>query len=333
MIQLFRKLKISKEREIILLNKIPLLQYTKSSKGKSFSRVKIFPRSHMCQIYDELLELTHKKHDLIIIIRAGLGEAYLLNYFLDSLINKYKSTSPCLVGYSSFLGDMFKMYHPDIPYYVHKINRTILSESIFQRVRKYRGTFFCVNPSTLSELQQLLSSYETGKGIKHYAVAIKDFNGVNSFAPQKALIESKLIKNVFVKTHGLPDRKFVFLNKEAHFVYPISSEFWDKLIALLRTKNYEIYENTNSLSIPEAVFLASKSRGIISIRGGFSEVLSTLSVPKYVLYTQCRFHNFKNIKDIFTLTKYPFVDQSSIFEYELSSNNSEEIISKILERF
>jgi len=95
----------------------------------------------------------------------------------------------------------------------------------------------------------------------------------------------------------------------------------------LNSKNYPL------LSYAAAIYLASKAKAIITLRSGFSELLSTLNVPQFILYTKHRFSNISVEKtcEVHSLQKYPFVNQSLINEFCINGDLDESYVA--IERF
>ena len=94
------------------------------------------------------------------------------------------------------------------------------------------------------------------------------------------------------------------------------------------------YGKSAAITISQAMYLASKSKAIISTRCGLLELLSTLNVPKFVFYTA---HNFQPIsaKDMMkssSLYDYPMVFPDTVFEYDNELQDEEEILNDIREK-
>jgi hypothetical protein len=224
---------------------------------------------------------------------------------------------------------MFNLYHPQIPFYHIDIEPYKLSQSLINRTVKYKGHFFHVNPSTLQEIQILLNDYEKGVEERHYCEVIKNFNNVSGFSFKSPVFSNDIEESVNKKTRNLNKESFVFIVSEANFVFGLSDNFWRNLVGKFKEKGYDVFINNSELNIAEALYLAQKAKGCVGLRCGFTELLSTLDIPKHIIYTPCKYHSIPQIRKILSLKKYPFVNPDTIFEYDAS----DEIINEILRRF
>lgn len=332
--KLFEKVKIdyknNHEREIRFLN-FPIIQYGKIEENGSVEKyLDIFPKSFEHKELDKILNLLPEEYDYIFLIRAGLGEAYLLNFMLDTIIKKYNLKKPCLICKSKTYVDLFNLFNPNIDSYYNIIDFTRLSHVLQKRCIKYKNITFNINPSTFNEIKQLCANYETNVENRHYTDIIKTFNNIDNFTYKNPIFNSNIEKYIYEKINYLNKDNFIFIINKANFIHNLSYSFWEKLITTLKKYGYDVLTNSPSLSIPEAMYLAAQSKAVIGMRCGFSEILSTLSIPKHIIYTNCKFHDLPNFKDNFSLKKYPFVDKNTIFEYQLFNQNEEELLKKII---
>jgi hypothetical protein len=327
---MFKKIKIANEREIDFCN-IPILSYgTKEEPEYTQKYLKVFPKSFEKQTFSRILKMIAKEHDLIILLRAEMGEAYLLNFMLDEIVKKTHAKHPCIVSprkeYRSVLG----LYWPDIPFYVLNFDIKKYYSILTHRTIQYKQRMFNINPSTLAELRTLLQDYEDQKTHIHYTEAIKRFNGVKDFTPKVAQVSKSIEDLVAVKTKNINKDKFIYIINDANFVEKLPPEFWSDFIEKLKQKGYDIFVNDKSLSVAESYCLANQAKAVISLRCGFLEVLSTVKPHKYVIYTPCRWHKIDNMQEIFTLKKYPQVNKKTITEYDSLKISADAIKAKIL---
>lgn len=331
--KLIEKQKINKEKEIRILNKALVRYGIFESSGKQEKYIEIFPKSFEHKMLDEILLITGKKHDCIFLIRAGMGEAYLLNFILKELLLKFNAKNPCFVCHRKQYKELFELYHPNIPFYHINIDINKLFPALINRIVKYRGHFFNINPSTLAQVQDLFNRYENKLEKRHYTEVIKNFNNVSVFNFVTPVFSEKIKNSTDLKTKKLNKDNFIFIVNDANFIQKIPHEFWSDLITDLKKKNYDIFINNPDFSISEAFYLASKSKGIISLRCGFSELLSTLNVDKHIIYTPCKHNYLPQLLEIMTLKKYPFVDPTTIFEYDAQINDVMSIKNIIMGAF
>lgn len=329
--KIFKKITINKEREIQFFN-IPILSYgTKYYKdSKKNVYFNLFPKSFKYQVYDELLKITENKHDFIIIVRAGLGEAYLLNFMLDEILHRYNAKKPCFVGHRDFYKELFSLYYPNIPFYTHNINTNFMFNVLDKKYDKYKNCLFNVNPSPLKNLQNLLAQYEKGVVKDNYSYIIKNFNNTKNYKNKQIKYKNNIENIVELKFPNIKNEQFIFVVKDANFVKPLPANFWETLISQLENLGYKIVYNSKDISIQEARYIASYAKALIAIRGGFCEILSTLNVPKHIIYTPCKHNDLKNIVDLFSLKKYPFVNPQTIFEYDTINTKIETIYENII---
>lgn len=180
---------------------------------------------------------------------------------------------------------------------------------------------------------------------------------LNSVNLKKDELEKKDIvltdsdKNSFktkLKNMNLDLNNFVIIAPEADSYKLCNNEFWQSLCKGLKTKGYDIFLNSMKESplteIYEHTFLTHKeimqltplSKGVISLRSGFSELLSYFDLPMHIIY------NFENgfsqdeiNSKIFydSLYNYPFINKEMINEYNYLDEPYENLVKKILEKF
>lgn len=329
--KIVNKQKINDEYEISIFNK-PILQYGKiEQKEYKENYIEIFPKSFEFKVLDKILKSTGTQHDYIFFIRAGLGEAYLLNFMIDEIIKKENIKNPCFVCHRKQYEDLFKLYHPEIPFYHINIDTKSIFPVLKNRKVKYKKHTFNINPSTLKEIQTILRNYEKGIETRSYVDVIKSFNNIEKFNYIKPVFGNEIKNSVEKKIKPLNMNNFIFIINEANFINPIKQEFWEDIISKLKAKGYDIFINNPAFSLDEVFYLATYAKAIIGLRCGFSELLSTIDIPKYIICTDCKYHDIKNLHVILSLKTYPFVNSKSIFEYSTLKQPIESIKTEILE--
>ncbi len=344
--KLLEKIKYFEEKEVRLFD-IPLIHHgTKNIQNGTERYLSIFPESFEQIFLYKLLEPIYKKHDYMFIVRTkGLGEAYLLNFMIDELIQKHKIKSPCIITHRNVYKDMFRLFNNDnIPCYITE-NLTIehYNQSLRKRVYKYKGTSVQVIHSTIQESAALFKKYEIGD-IEPYPNVIKKFAGVKNFQNKTPVYNDK-DKDILQFVKNLNIDNFIFVIPEAQGVKALPKNFWKNIIAKLKEKGYDIFVNTQNgfselgFSVPatitQAMYLASLSKGIISIRCGLLELFSSINIPKHILYTWHKFHKVspENMIKSSSLNHYPMVDSKTVFEYNTDELSEDEIIEKIKKGF
>ena len=204
--------------------------------------------------------------------------------------------------------------------------------ALIHRTKTIHNVFININPSPLWQLQDLLKDYEKNKCQKHYAEAVLSFNKMKQFVPVKPVITKEIKASALAKIKRLKIKKFIFMVPSANFVLKLEDSFWNGLSEKLRMNGYDIFINSPDLTIAEAFYIASLSKGIIGLRCGFTEVLSILPIPKYIIYTPCKHFDWVDIEEKLTLKKYPCVNVKTIFEYNSLKTDLSEIEYDILGR-
>lgn len=314
------------------LRSISILKYNLTIAGRN-GPINHFPTSREKRILQSVMDEIKNDFDYGFIVRAGMGEAYLLNYTIDELTLRFKSRKPCIICPRASYREMFEMFHPNIPFYVTNVDRIEMSSSLEHNNIWYKGILFNINPFPLCKLKNLLNQYETGTEKRHYSEIIRMCSGVADFRYVQPLVSQITIQNALEKTSCLNKEKFVFLIPDANFVEKLPPDFWELLMKEIKKKGYDVLVNSPTLTLAESFFLASLSKGIISLRCGFSELLSILNVPKHIIYTRCKHVNIKDMVGIFSEKKYPHVNANCIHEYDAMKLNLNEILNNIVNNF
>ena len=325
MLNFYRKIKVKDRREIQIFN-ITVLQYNTKNLIKT---MKFFSKSIQDYELDRIIEQIPNLHDGIFWFNAGLGETNLFVYICEQMIKKYKIKNPCFISHRKVFKDLLYLYFPNIPFY--QITRTEDFLALKKTNFKYKKRFFHINPCTPFEMMSLWEKYRKQKEEKKYVKKMLEFSGINDFRRKTISLENVKIESINKKTYGILQEKFFFIINEANFFSQLSREFWSELEKSLNDIGYKVIFNSSDFNISEAYYIASRSQGIISLRCGFLEILSTLQIPKFVLYTQCK-RNLDNILDIFTLTNYPYINKENIYEYNTKYNDIDKIKTDIINK-
>ena len=165
-----------------------------------------------------------------------------------------------------------------------------------------------------------------------YPTYLKQLWNVENYIHKTPILNNSIIN----KYNEYKNKNFIFLSPEAKSVLPINENFWKKLKAQINKKGYEIIQNEKNLTFEEAYYIASLSKGIITLRSGISELLSMLPIQQHIIYTKHKFSKISvnKTKEVHSIVNYPFVDCKLIYEYEYENNekNNNEIIRQIIER-
>lgn len=331
--KIFNIKKIGHEKEICFFG-VPLLrisQFVNADYTKK--RINLFPQSFEKESLNEIARQIPQKHDGVFLLRAGMGESYLFCYAYEQLVRRFKFKNPCVVCHRAQYRDLVELFNNNICFYPIKIDPVKMFQSITNKSIKHRNFHFIIIPSCLWELQKLLTSYEEEKEKNHYANIIKNFMSIQEFEFKSPIIHKSIKEKAFSKVRDLNKENFIFFIPDANFIKTLPDDFWKILEYKLMQKGYDIYYNSQFLTIQESFYIASRSKGIIGLRCGFSEVLSILPIQKHIIYTPCKHNNLSNMINIFSLKKYPFVQVDTINEYDTMYESKEIIYNHIMRSF
>lgn len=343
--QFLKEYRFGKLKEIRCFN-YPIVQINhKISKEKEEKIISVFPKSFEKKVLDKIIKTISKKHDLVWIIRtAGLGEAYLLNFMMEELNNKYNAKNPCIVSINGYYRELFSMYS-NIPFYKLDISREENHIAFLNRCYKYKGRIFRVHHCTHYESMNLFNNkFSKGLG-KPYPVEIMNMAGAEKYTYVKPNYNHKLITEVNSITGDLDINNFIYIIPEANSVYPLSDNFWNNICQNLRKKGYDIFINTKNgvsnfgrtakLNIAQASYLASLSKGIVAVRCGFLEIVSAHNIPQYVVYTPHRVNpvSASGMLKSSSLKHYPFVNIDNLLEFNIDEMDEDEILKQITKGF
>ena len=353
--KLFEKVKIdyknNHEREIRFLN-FPIIQYGKIEENdiqETYLEILPFLNSSkkLEQFWQSILNQINHKHDQIFIMRVpALGEAYLFNFLIDELINKYKAKNPCIVFYSKKQSDVFKLFS-QIPFYQINIDIDILKFYVRDLHYKYNHHTFHIFQCSHYIATRIMKKICKNNYVNNYPAIIKNLWQVSKYSEKKYVFpeDVKNSLNEKIKSFNLNINKFIFIIPQANGILPYNEIFWQELVSSFFKKGYDCFVNTENglcsygkslqLSISEAVLLASKAKGIVALRCGLLELLSNLNIPKHILYTNEKHFNISPSRmiDIYSLKNYPMVNSNTVAEYDTSVISHQNIIDKIVEEF
>jgi hypothetical protein len=277
--------------------------------------------SEQTEVLDKILRQIPEGHDAVFLLRAGMGEAYFLSLVVKALISRHELKNPCIVCVRDQYKDLFQAT-PEIPFYLIKLKLPNDYIALTERYFSYNGVFVNINPSSLAELQLLMSNYEQGYD-KTYLEQLKEFNNLE-FIPREVshFISKSFEQKVLDRIKRDTDiSNYAFIVNSANFTKNLADEQWNEIFNVLASSGIDTFINSAEFSLPEAYVIAKHAKLIIGLRCGFTEYLSTLNTPKHILYTDCRHFAIAHMKEIFTLEGYPGVKSGSLFEYDLQNKN------------
>ena len=308
---------------------IPIARYGREEVGGITEEYfKIFPKSFEHAFLDKVIQKIARKHDFVLLLRAnGNGDTYLACLLWKELVRKNKAKSPCIVFHRRIFEDVIRVFDEKTPLYFtedltyHDYNRSLIHDHI-----TYRGIKFVVWPQTLHDSQKMSELYSRGGGAP-YPEYIKNKHSLKNWGgifPHFSEKDQALARPV----NDLELSKFVFIIAEANAVKPLPDEFWRRLHDCLKQKGIDVFVNTKtgiskygksaSISIKQAMYLASKSKAIISIRCGLAELISSFPIQKHIIYTSFMWEPIpaKRMMNVYSLFSYPMIDSQTLHEYE-----------------
>ncbi|MBR4592426.1 MAG: hypothetical protein IKO35_04375 [Elusimicrobiaceae bacterium] len=333
------------ESEIVLFGLSVCRYGTRTGAGGNEKYISLFPQQIIARPFlDSVLKTAGEGYDYYFLVRtAGIGEAYLLNFMYKRLQEKLGFKNACIVTHRRAYQDMYRQFLPQVPCYVTEGGIRPYNDYLNARFLQYKHKVFQVIHCTLPESDRLFKNYVKGYDVP-YPEVIKKWAGVDRFIENRPQFSAE-DKAVVEKVAGLNLDKFILLIPEANNVKPRSNKFWPSLAAKLKEKGYDIYVNTKDgicsygmsadIPISQVAYLASLAKGIVSIRAGLLEYVSTFDNPKHVIYGEHVWHPLKagELMKTSSLCYYPMVDKKLVFEYNPDEMSEEKIIEQIAERF
>lgn len=279
------------------------------------------------------IEESVKDYDIIILFDTHLGETH---FFLANLfIPFYKKNSDkklLLVYTKDNIKDLIDSFG---------VECDILKQDKF-----FQAKVFCFDHLFLNKNFYFTSSFKEHKKLSHATDSLYKYFEINKseIKYQKLDITEDLKESAISKAKKakLNLENFIFIAPEASFFKPIPKSFWKKLIKRLKQKGFDIFMNSKKfegkkakLSLQEAISLANLSKGIITLRCGFSEVLTQTDPPLFSIEKYCnplfsKEEDNCEWNDYFNLLKYPNVDKSKTFNFDLRKFEEDFVIDKII---
>lgn len=306
--------------------------------------IPIFIQNTRHKLYNSILDKIDENYTDIYINFNCSGETYLFLSYLNP-------SSKCLfIATKKYHIDLVHMMHPEIEcVYIPDILPLRGIDNIYKE--KYKGrTFYNILP--FKHFIKLENDLRRGINL-HYCEEICKTMGVNySKKAGMPFISEAVKRSAIKKAHiiGLNLSKFIFICPESHSNKKLSAAFWNNITETLYSNNYDVFINalelnaaygigkTCFLNFEEAYYLASLSKGIIGLRSGFMEPLTSINnMPVVCLYTDFKdrglLHSMPSdiIKKGFSLKKLPNAVENNIFEYNMEKPDIlPEILNNIL---
>lgn len=278
-------------------------------------------------LYNVINKNVSEKYKNIYIHFNCSGETYLfLSYIRPTEDSIFVATKKYHI-------DLCKMLHPNIQcIYLPNILNLRSFDSVYKE--KYKNKYF-YNVLPFEHFIKLENRIKKGVDV-HYCQEICKTIGIEyTTSAKQPLISESIKKSALKKANriSLNLDNFIFLCPESQSNEEPSGEFWVNLINDLYNRGYDVFLNVLHqnpmygtakscyLTFAEAYYLASLSKGIIGLRSGFIEPLTSINnIP-----ITCYYNAFKNrgrlkplsaeqVLKSFSLKKLPNVNTNLIKE-------------------
>ena len=304
-----------------------------------FFNIRIFSKSPKKELYRQILKILGDKYKNIFINYSCSGETFLF----------WKSIE---IPENSIIINT-KHYHKTLCDLVHPNTNCIYLTNLWNMcpysgyLDRYKGhNFYNVLP--FSHFVNLEKQLQKGQEIHYYDVIMNAITEMGLNVTTKEPIVSEETKESVlkkVKKIGLDINKFIFLCPESQSNESIEDNLWDNIIEQLNKKGYDVFSNimiqrpeygiakTCFLTLEEAFYLASWSKGVIGLRSGIFELLANIkNIPIVSVYT--KFVQRGKLKEMasekvltgFTLTKLPNVNVNNLFEYDINKISERDLL-------
>ena len=252
----------------------------------------IFSQDSKRMMYKEIIKRIGSQYANIYINFNCSGETYLYLSYL-----KPKDSS-VFIATQKYHIDLCKMMHPNIDcIYMPEILQLRGFDDIYEENYKW-WNFYNVLP--FNHFVRLENNLRKGLSV-HYCKEICNTMGIEYSTSAKLPTVSENAKNSALdkaQRIGLNLNNFIFLCPESQSNEDLDDEFWKNIVDNLYNKGYDVFLNvlnlnpkygtakTCFLTFEEAYYIASLSKGIIGLRSGFIEYLTSLqNIPITCYYT------------------------------------------------
>ena len=310
------------------------------------------PKVGLKEELEKIGQRVPRDYDSIYYISVPTGEAYILSIMMSNILRKNRSKRPFFLFRNQQVENIFHIFNRG------KMNSEIWileNDSQFREVFKYNYSFknrsiYVFFPKKHYYYQDL-EILNDKKGEKHFFYYICKKMRISESAIQMPVFhpseDERCVLHEKIKKLKL-NPKFVIFAPEARTASSYPLDFFLSLQKILKEKGVDVFWNTRKnidgikrlfLSHEEVLLLATESKGIIGVRSGFFDIMSSLStIPKYVLYTDFPFKEKSGGQHYvadqalrgFSLAKLPGAISEIIFEYDTNKMASDEIRDDIL---
>ena len=318
------------------------------------------PMAYYYNIIDKLIK-KYPNYKNYYLVQAGIGEFYSLGHHLTSLLNNNGIEDYIIIGN--------REYHKKIVGLFDKNINIVSDSSVLQMYGIpchkliYKNRNF-ITPFSAEFSKEYQNYLDENKNANCY-LAIKNVLKLGDVERCIQIDDNEKILNII---KYVLNNKFIFVAPEAVSTEATGNDFFKYICKKIKDMGFEVFLNVMDLknyiegtyqiylNTEEAIQLAKYSSGIITMRSGFSECLSSLKLPMFVIYNNVTpnpnlyknflfsnvdevfkkmfFTNSSYLKRMLSLKHYPNVNKDLIFEYDYNAyedklNLADEIINKL----
>lgn len=265
----------------------------------------VFPKLYFYLLFKQKLSL--KSDEDVLLIAANSGECYLALQWIEHIKRENNVKKLLVVGNRKYHQDVFDLFVKDkennrFAYCsLLLINNDLLTEKAIIN----NHTTYIQSPRKVSSGHRVFIPFGIGHDKATYKYFSKNcFNYLDYVRREMNHCNVKLSKNYKLERPiiskdgvrdaekkflelGLNTNKIVMVSPEANsFVCPYGKDIWQRIVNLFHEKGYDVFLNSMSkghglvniktgfLSFSEAFILADRCDHIVTLRSGFSEIIS-----------------------------------------------------------
>lgn len=314
----------------------------KNTKETTFSifPVKDFKKYVRELLFEELVSQVEAQIENIIFLRCGIGETYIFSTILEAYMSKknINLSDTCFGGSSILFRDVLLMKQQSLIYRQFPLPRDLFLFSCEKEHYRYRGKdiYFVLSKDFAYKLCEDLKSNVKRNNIfteicNLYGIDKTKIQSTQVYLPDGT--NDRAISKI--KKYNLNLDKFVYLMPDANSSLCLSTKFWKKLEAQLRSLGYDVFYNTKALDLFESFYIAANSKAIIGLTSGFLDMMLQTGVPIYCIFTKLLLHNVpaKKNAEIYAKKLFPNVKSTVIQEYIADEYSEDELCKRIIEDF
>ncbi len=299
--------------------------------------------------YKKYLKNINIKFDDVYILSANSGEIFLFcAYCLKPLLKKNHSKNPLFMACRKYHEDILKLFYPEA--------HCILIDKPFLKTKKHswkilKHNFYLIFPSNYF-YEFTNDICKLGINETHYLNNMAQVLGLSDkeYSKPNPIITKEVEESLFQKIGflNLNLENFIIIAPEAQTCKLLPRKFWEILIKKIQENNIDVFLNviditnyidkckTTFLNYREIFLLSQKAKAVISLRSGFSEVLTPIKIPNITINTE--FQKLDNLlfpiektMAAYSINKLPFVENSLISEINANNfPNVEELVNNVL---